>query len=183
MNVRATRRPRDLMRAGTTVLAGTVAFLCIAATSVQADPTPSAATKQAQEIAAQLQRAPGGVVINDRQISYDDGAVIVTVEADDASAQKPTDCPEDWFCLWSKTSFKGNRYQFHDQGKWQNLDKYGVPWFYSMWNFRINRVFLRDYPNVPASERCYQAGVGLANTSNFRHQRGIYLAKSNNRCG
>ncbi|WP_171075431.1 peptidase inhibitor family I36 protein [Nonomuraea basaltis] len=183
MNDRATHRTRGLVRAGAATVAATATLVCLATTSAQADPSPSTEMKQAQEIAEQLRRAPGGVVINDRQISYDNGAVIVTIEAEDASTQAAGDCPNGWFCLWSKTDFKGTRYQFHDAGIWQNLDHYSLPWFYSMYNRRNNRVFLRNYPNDPAYELCYQAGVRISNASNIKHMRGIYLAKSNNRCG
>jgi hypothetical protein len=183
MNGRATYGPRGLVRAGTTVLAGAVALLCIAATSAQADPTPPAESKQAQQIAEQLQRAPGGVVINDHQISYDNGAVIVTVETDGMSVQgDASECPQGWFCVWSESSYSGKRYQFHDAGKWQNMDNYGVPWFYSMFNRRTNRIFFRDYPNQPSTEICYQAGTKISNAASIKKKRGIYLAESNNPC-
>ncbi|TMR91449.1 peptidase inhibitor family I36 protein, partial [Nonomuraea basaltis] len=146
-------------------------------------PPPPAKTALEQQIAEQLRRAPGGQIINDRQISYDNGAVIVTVTAaEEISTTALNDCPAGWFCLWAGTSYKGNRYQFRDEGYWQDLDRYGLPWFYSLYNRRNHRVFLKEYVDWWTDERCLSAGTRLSNTTSIRHLRAIYLGKSNNPC-
>ncbi|MEU5882330.1 peptidase inhibitor family I36 protein [Spirillospora sp. NPDC047279] len=90
------------------------------------------------------------------------------------------DCPSGWYCVWAAQFYGGARYQFRSQGYWQNLDDYGVPWFYSFYNRRSNRVFIAPYQGQPS--KCYQAGTRVSDSTNVRHYRLIYLAESNNPC-
>lgn len=72
---------------------------------------------------AYLAAHPGGVPINDNQISYGDGRFIVTVAAPAGTLAAP-DCPSGWFCFYDRTNFGYPRGQLSDCG-WQDLAWWG----------------------------------------------------------
>ncbi|GAB3160985.1 hypothetical protein FLX08_33680 [Microbispora hainanensis] len=133
----------------------------------------------------QLARAPGGTV-RDNTITYDGGNVIVTVPYPDScgvlTTFAKTDCSSGWVCLWSKASFAGSRYQFRDEGYWQNLEAYGATPFLSFYNNRGNNFMLKVA--VTDSPQCYSAHSSSSNlgSSYYRYSEYIYLNKTDDNC-
>ncbi|MEV1288593.1 hypothetical protein [Micromonospora sp. NPDC049679] len=68
---------------------------------------------------AYLATHPGGAAINDNQVSYGDGALIVTL-ARPAGTRAAADCPSGWFCFYDRVNFGYPRGQLNSCG-WQDL--------------------------------------------------------------
>ena len=95
-----------------------------------ADPSTNAADLQRQ-IDAQLAAHPGGKQLNASQISYANGAFIITMARPAGTAPNP-DCPAGWFCFYEYTGFGYPRGQLSSCG-WQDLAWWG-------WNDRVESV-------------------------------------------
>jgi hypothetical protein len=132
-----------------------------------------------------LARAPGGAV-RDNTITYDGGNVIVTVPYPDScgvlTTFAKTDCSSGWVCLWSRAGFVGSRYQFRDEGYWQNLDAYGATPFLSFYNNRGNNFMLKV--GRSESPQCYSPYSSSSNLTNsyYRYSEWIYLNQTANNC-
>jgi hypothetical protein len=70
-----------------------------------------------------LRAHPGGKQINATQVSYNNGAFIVTVP-DPANPLAASACPSGWFCFYDEPNFEGHRGQLSSCG-WQDLAWYG----------------------------------------------------------
>jgi hypothetical protein len=65
--------------------------------------------------------------------TYDDGTIAVSAETDYNS------CTPGYLCLWKNAEYSGkDLYQFHDRGKWQNLNSYGASDEVSSWRNRTS---------------------------------------------
>ncbi|MBB5868588.1 hypothetical protein F4553_001967 [Allocatelliglobosispora scoriae] len=111
-----------------------VAIIALAppAAALAADPggvpstPPTAATRTAdlsvqEQIDAYLATSPDGVQINANELSYRDGAMIVTFRKPGATTSAMTaDCPYGYFCLYESVNYVFPRAIFRDCG-WQDL--------------------------------------------------------------
>ncbi|MEJ3750775.1 peptidase inhibitor family I36 protein [Actinomycetes bacterium KLBMP 9797] len=86
------------------------------------DPASTAAMVQSQ-VDAYLAANPGGTQINETEIAYDDGALIVTVTAP-VGTLATADCPSGWFCFYESPNFTYPRGRLSDTG-WQDLNWWG----------------------------------------------------------
>ncbi|TLP66539.1 hypothetical protein [Microbispora triticiradicis] len=161
---------------GTTVLSG----------SAQASTAKDRCQEQLQSaINKQLSRAPGGTV-RDNTITYDGGNVIVTVPYPDScgvlTTFAKTDCPSNFVCLWKKASFADVRWQFRDEGYWQNLEAYGATPFLSFYNNRGHNFMLKVASTD--SPQCYSPYSSSSNlgSSYYRYSEYIYLNQTANNC-
>ncbi|HEU4422904.1 MAG TPA: hypothetical protein VFR67_10280 [Pilimelia sp.] len=91
-------------------------------TSAAAAAPPSSDAVQRQ-VDAYLAAHPGGVQINRTEISYGDGAFVVTVVRPAGTFGTP-DCPGGWFCFYDRTNFNYPRGKLSDCG-WQDLGWWG----------------------------------------------------------
>lgn len=106
-------------------LTAVVLTLCSGAPSVQAAPPASGL------VAEYLSKHPGGTVINNNEISYDNGRFVVTLVPPSANAV--VDCPAGWFCFYDRTAYGYPRGRLSDCG-WQSLITYG-------WQDRVESVY------------------------------------------
>lgn len=83
--------------------------LLIAAAPAQAAPASSAQA----EIDRLLDLTPGGTQLDDRTVSWNDGAVIVRVDLpSDPAARAIASCPTGYYCAWAKSGYGGNTIWF-----------------------------------------------------------------------
>lgn len=129
------------------------------------------------EIAQVLSEHPGGVQINEDQIAWNDGTVVLTIpfsaqsQPQDATAvdnsgitvDAASDCPAGWFCLWQDANFMNRRVQFQGTGC-QNLTDFGFNDLASSW-FNRNSGNYRVYLNIGCNPLLFTAQAG-AQSSN-----------------
>lgn len=131
-----TGHPRHAFIAARAARAGVIAaltFLVAVATALTTAVGPAAAAVHAgTPAAAYLARHPGGQLLNSHEVSYDDGAFVVTLGPDNGVAAAP-DCPSGWFCFWDGTSYSGPRGKLSSCG-WQNLATYD-------WEYRVASAY------------------------------------------
>jgi len=111
-----------------TVVAVCALLLGATATPAAGSPTSS---PTADRVAQYLAAHPGGVPINDNEISYGDGAFIVTIEAP-GQTDGIADCPRGWFCFYDRPSFGYPRGKLSSCGQ-QDLSAWA-------WQFRTESV-------------------------------------------
>jgi hypothetical protein len=122
------------------------------------------------EIAQVLSEHPGGVQINEDQIAWNDGKVVLTIPSStDVSADAISDCPPGWFCLWQDAQFMSRKVQFQGAGC-QSLDNFGFNNLASSWfnrNGGTYRVYLtigcKDGVLFTAESGARSSFVGNAN--------------------
>ncbi|MFI9639406.1 hypothetical protein ACIG87_04945 [Micromonospora sp. NPDC051925] len=106
-------------------------FGAVLATAVVPGPALAASAERAthhREMAAYLAAHPGGTVINDNEVSYGDGAFVVTLRAP-VRANAVADCPLGWYCFYDRPQFGYPRGKLSSCGR-QNLATWD-------WQFRI----------------------------------------------
>jgi hypothetical protein len=81
-----------------------------------------------------------------------------------------------WLCLWQDPSFQGIRWQFSDNGFWQDLRQWGVDLFDSMYNHRADAFLLRKTSS--STVYCYNAEASVSNASTISSYRYIYLRET-----
>ncbi|MGN9808195.1 hypothetical protein ACTMSW_02390 [Micromonospora sp. BQ11] len=81
-----------------------------------------------QELARFLAAHPGGTVLNDNEVSYHGGALVVTLRAP-VGTYGFADCPWGWFCFYEWPNYGYPRGKLSSCG-WQNL----ATW---QWQFRV----------------------------------------------
>jgi hypothetical protein len=78
--------------------------LLITASPAAATPSPLQA-----EVERLLDLTPGGIQLDDRTISWDDGQVIVTVAAPtEMVARAIASCPTGYYCAWTASGYTGS---------------------------------------------------------------------------
>ncbi|MFI5835017.1 hypothetical protein ACIA5A_15230 [Micromonospora sp. NPDC051300] len=92
-----------------------------------AAPAPAVAAAH-RELTDYLAAHPGGVPVDANEISYGDGALLVTLRAP-VGVHALADCPRGWFCFYDRPDFGYPRGKLSDCGR-QNL----ATW---QWQFRI----------------------------------------------
>jgi len=97
-------------------------ILLLVVVGVVAVPAPASARLQGQ-VNAYLAAHPGGKQIGANEISYGDGAFIVSV-APESGIQGVPDCPSGWFCFYDKIFYGYPRGKLSDCG-WQDLAWWG----------------------------------------------------------
>lgn len=151
---------------------------------VNGSPDPKVANAKAAESSVQdqinevLHRHPNAKQISNHEISWNDGAVILTIPSDEdmlpskedlagrpAAASEPVEplatvhgCPSGWYCFYQHRDFKGRRVQFRDctsDGKVQLLSDHEFQNETSSWvvNRRLKYVDVRDYDPSPRFPR------------------------------
>jgi hypothetical protein len=124
------------------------------------------------EIAQVLSEHPGGVQINEDQIAWNDGQVVLTipsstqpqtqdataVDSADITVDAASDCPAGWFCLWQDAGFMNRRVQFQGAGC-QNLTDFGFNDLASSW-FNRNAGTYRVYTNIKCNPLLFTAQAG-----------------------
>ncbi|WP_341719265.1 hypothetical protein QQG74_05835 [Micromonospora sp. FIMYZ51] len=88
----------------------------------------AAPSGRAAELARYLAAHPGGTVLNDNEISYLGGALVVTLDAP-VGSYAAADCPYGWFCFYDLPNFGYPRGKLSSCG-WQNLANWS-------WQFRV----------------------------------------------
>ncbi|MFJ6195396.1 hypothetical protein [Micromonospora sp. NPDC092111] len=98
--------------------------------TIPATPGPAVAGVVAPraEVAAYLATHPGGLAVNDNEISYGGGALVVTLRAPERD-YAVADCPMGWYCFYERPSFGYPRGKLSTCGR-QNL----ATW---QWQFRV----------------------------------------------
>jgi hypothetical protein len=168
---------RNLIRNAVCLALASATSLGMTGTSVAA---PGDQTQHSAAVAEQLARVPGGEVVGTNTVSYEGGRVLV--EFAPAGTAAKSDCDDGWLCLWDDPNWKSTRWQFADEGYYQDLRQWGITSFYSFYNHRSDRFFLRNSPN--GSVRCYPAGAAASDVSGtVGYWRYIFLAQTNNACG
>jgi hypothetical protein len=81
--------------------------------------------------ATYLQEHPGGVIINQNTIAYDNGSLLIDVGTSSPNS-RASDCPAGWFCFYAGLYFDYPRGRLSGCG-WQDLHDWG-------WNDRISSV-------------------------------------------
>ncbi|GIJ19820.1 hypothetical protein [Micromonospora lutea] len=81
-----------------------------------------------EELTRYLAAHPGGTVLNDNEISYQGGEVIVTLDAP-VGTYGVADCPSGWFCFYEWPHYGYPRGKLSSCG-WQNLSNWS-------WQFRV----------------------------------------------
>ncbi|MFG1673074.1 hypothetical protein [Micromonospora sp. NPDC049282] len=92
-----------------------------------AAPAPGLAAAK-RELTDYLAAHPGGVPVSANEISYGDGALLVTLRAP-AGTYAAADCPLGWYCFYDRPDFGYPRGKLSDCGR-QNL----ATW---QWQFRV----------------------------------------------
>lgn len=110
-------------------IAGVLGWLLVAVSA----PTPALAANAAgaqhrREVAAYLAVHPGGTAISDNEISYQGGALVVTLRRP-ARTTGTADCPWGWYCFYEWPDFGYPRGRLSSCG-WQNLATWS-------WQYRI----------------------------------------------
>lgn len=112
-------------QAGTTV----VRTLADGSTTTYLAPAKTKRELQSQ-IDDHLRRFPGGVQINENEISYNGGSFVMTFakpnspQSRQAGTQGTNDCPLGWYCFWDGINFTYPRGILSDCG-WQDLFDFG----------------------------------------------------------
>lgn len=106
-----------------TALAVTLAGPAPATPATARPATPSSVQAQ---INAHLRAYPGGVQTGPAEISYDNGAFVMTFIRPDAGpgTAATADCPGGWFCFYDRVDFGYPRGKLSDCG-WQDLARWG----------------------------------------------------------
>ncbi|GIJ33240.1 peptidase inhibitor family I36 protein [Micromonospora sediminimaris] len=89
---------------------------------------PAPRTAMRTEVARYLAAHPGGTVLNDNEISYRGGELIVTLDAP-VGTYGVADCPSGWFCFYEWPNYGYPRGKLSSCG-WQNLSTWS-------WQFRV----------------------------------------------
>ncbi|MEU7959646.1 peptidase inhibitor family I36 protein [Micromonospora humida] len=118
-----------------------------------------AARAVSAEAAAYLVAHPGGTVLNDNEISYGDGDLIVTLRAKPRSSAA-ADCPLGWYCFYDRPNFGYPRGKLSSCGR-QNLATWD-------WQFRIESV---HYNMGSGSVTFYYDGSPLFTVGSGNHVR------------
>jgi hypothetical protein len=158
--------------ASTTALAGTVAGTTGAA-------SVSAALKA--EISEELAYNPSGEVINDRQISYDNGKVTVTVPRPGVrpAAASKYGCPSGTFCLWEYSGYNGDMVSFEYPLDTNIQLRAYLPQQESAYNARNTGSILQ--PTNYENPVCYSSGQAAPSIgSPYRTYPWLYLEQNDN---
>jgi hypothetical protein len=129
------------------------------------------------EITAQLKYNPSGTVINNHQVSYDHGHVIVTVPASGMSPEVTGGCPDNWFCLYEASGYRSYMARFQVPLD-ANIDwRAYLPFIGSASNGRHTGSFLSNLRTAV----CYPAGAAApAIGSPVDQYYYVYLEAHNN---
>ncbi|MEV4364571.1 peptidase inhibitor family I36 protein [Nonomuraea sp. NPDC049625] len=150
---------KRLIAAFMACLALTLGMIVTLTSAAQAADPSQCATDRQTAIDRQLTKAPGGKALDERTISYLEGKVLVTLVSPQSCGETTTmaksDCPLGWLCFWEDPSFQGTRWQFQDEGYWQDLRQWGVDIFYSFYNHRADAFLLRRTSS--SNVLCYNA--------------------------
>lgn len=168
------------------VLAGGAWLLAVPASAASSHAVSTPASSRIvsalrSEIQVVLRHAPSGRVINDREVSYDHGHIIITVPVPGAHPDAAgSGCPSGWFCIWSGPDFTS--YEARVQAPLQTnisvtsllpTQKIG-----SVSNARSTGSILS---NLSGHNACYSGGAfSQAVGAPFNTYPYIYLQKNNN---
>jgi hypothetical protein len=133
-------------------------------------PAPNVRAELRTAIAAQLNYNPAGRVIDADQISYDHGAMIVTLSVRGLHVSPDFTCPAGDFCFFTKIDLKGNGYAA-DPALYSKQTYYSIHTWYpsanlgSVHNRWSERVFIsRNNPPGSGPNLCYPpTGTGSPN--------------------
>jgi hypothetical protein len=133
-------------------VAAALIMLAAAGTVASAARTPS--TSWPATVVAYLADHPGGQVINDNQISYQGGALVITLV--DPNPLAGPDCPRGWFCFYERLNYGTPRGQLSSCG-WQDLGTFN-------WRYRVESAYYNlDRGSVAffaGDAYLFQVGVG-----------------------
>lgn len=128
-----------LIRRPTAAIATVCALLLVLAGTPAAGAAPATPATSAR-VSAYLSAHPGGQPLNDNEISYGDGALIVTLTAPTAALGTP-DCPSGWFCFYEYPGYGYPRGKLSSCGV-QELSTWD-------WEFRVESAhFMRPSGRV-----------------------------------
>jgi hypothetical protein len=128
----------------------------IAATASTASPSATLRTEYRAELQAQLRYNSSGRIINDHQISYDDGNVVVTVATPGGGAPD-YNCPDGRVCIFELDDLRGSHASINEpEGKLINARGY-LPVIKSLHNKRTAGVLLQK-KRAKRGHACYPAG-------------------------
>lgn len=124
-------------RRRTTVVIVCALLLLVPQTAASAASTP---------VAAYLAANPGGVPINDNEISYGSGAFIVTLAPPTGTLAGVADCPTGWYCFYDRVDFGYPRGKLSSCGT-QNLATWGWQYRTESVHYALARGFTDFYYN------------------------------------
>ncbi|SCF44489.1 hypothetical protein GA0070216_11754 [Micromonospora matsumotoense] len=114
------------VRAVANVVFGVLLLVSLVPGPVLAAPVDRAALNP--QMAAYLAVHPGGTVLNDNEVSYSGGTLVVTLRAP-VGTHAVADCPLGWYCFYDRPDFGYPRGKLSSCGR-QNLATWD-------WQFRI----------------------------------------------
>ena len=147
-----------------------VTVIAISVACVLAAPSPAAAVGDGAgraRIARYLAAHPGGTPLNDNEISYAGGALVVTLAAPPMA--DALDCPAGWFCFYDRPGYGYPRGKLSSCGR-QNLATWG-------WQYRTESAYytpargsVRFYYN---NQLLYELTAGQPNKPDFWPYRNL----------
>lgn len=117
-----------MLRALTLACLTALAITTVAAPAAAAPVSPPVS----QGTAAYLAAHPGGTITGPGEISYGDGAFVVTIDQPEHTTAW-ADCPSDWFCFYDRPDYGYPRGKLSSCG-WQSLATYG-------WQDRVESAY------------------------------------------
>nr|MDT0659084.1 hypothetical protein [Micromonospora sp. DSM 115978] len=113
-------------------LAVATGAVCVLAGFSAVSPAGAAPAPAGKLMTEYLAAHPGGVPINDNEISYDGGRFIVTLERPPHTGYLIPDCPWNWFCFYDRIGYGYPRGRLSDCGS-QHLSNWA-------WQYRTESV-------------------------------------------
>lgn len=129
------------------------------------------------EVDAIVARSPGARQISENEVSWDDGAVVLTIPSPSKPEVKAMGsvhgCPSGYFCFYEHEKFGGRKLQFRDcsrGGVTQYLTTYGFENMTTSWvvNRSVNFINVNDWdasPGYPKGRNLWDAGSNSVSTN------------------
>lgn len=111
------------------ILPSLVGAVVVAFPATPAVSSAGHSTDNREAVSEYLADHPGGVIVNDNEISYDGGRFVVTLTRPAHTRAAVADCPSGWFCFYDRTGYGYPRGRLSDCGR-QNLATWG-------WQYRV----------------------------------------------
>ncbi|GIJ06859.1 peptidase inhibitor family I36 protein [Micromonospora andamanensis] len=99
---------------------------------------------------------PGGTVLNDNEISYQDGELIVTLKPA-VGVYGVADCPSGWFCFYEWPHYGYPRGKLSSCG-WQNLANWSWQFRVESAHYNLGNGYVAFYYHQ--SQELFRVGVG-----------------------
>jgi hypothetical protein len=123
-------------------------------------------------VAAYLAAHPGGVPLNDKEISYGQGAFIVTLIPPLGVQGGVADCPSGWYCFYDGVDFGYPRGKLSSCGT-QNLATWDWQYRAESAHYALSRGYTDFYYNGTSLFRVGVDKPAIANVGSYRNWANI----------